>query len=257
MNLLNEINTKHFTTTNISSSNIAEIGNALIIAPHADDESLGCGGVISLLTSKGYNVKVIFVTDGSQSHPNSKEYPSHKLIAIREQEAKNALEILGVPSSQIYFFHLPDAKLHALAPSILGQTVQKLQEVILDFRPQTIFVPWRKDPHPDHISSWELSLKALYTLSKTEFSAPILEYLVWFWERSSAIELPDPASVNLWKIDTEVHLPLKRKAIAAHLSQLGQPIKDDPQGFTLSEEMLRHFDTAFEFFFEYKETFSK
>ena len=39
--------------------------NVLVIAPHHDDESIGCGGTIALLTSKGYSVSVVHVYEGS------------------------------------------------------------------------------------------------------------------------------------------------------------------------------------------------
>src|SRR5690606_16204888 len=42
-----------------------------VIAPHPDDESLGCGGLIAALAADGRAVQVVFVTDGAGSHPNS------------------------------------------------------------------------------------------------------------------------------------------------------------------------------------------
>ena len=76
-------------------ADLAQIGNALVIAPHPDDESLGCGGTIALLRQRGYSVHVLFVSDGTMSHPNSPAYPAERLRKVREAEALDALEVPG------------------------------------------------------------------------------------------------------------------------------------------------------------------
>src|SRR5690554_4478333 len=138
----------------ISKSNLSKIGSSLIIAPHPDDESLACGGTIALLRENQYPVHVVFITDGTMSHPNSKRYPSLKLRELREEEATNALTALEVPPSFITFLRLPDSTLNALPHSIYKKANEKIKELIVQIQPNTIFVPWRKDPHPDHIASW-------------------------------------------------------------------------------------------------------
>ena len=65
----------------------------LVVAPHPDDETLGCGGLISLLAQNGSAFYIVFVTDGSASHRNSRAWPSARLAAQREQEARNALAL--------------------------------------------------------------------------------------------------------------------------------------------------------------------
>ncbi|TCK85302.1 PIG-L family deacetylase [Albibacterium bauzanense] len=59
----------------ISDSSSSVIGNSLILVPHPDDESLACGGTIALLRKNKFSVHLIFITDGTMSHPNSKIYP--------------------------------------------------------------------------------------------------------------------------------------------------------------------------------------
>ena len=80
----------------------------VVVAPHPDDETLGCGGAISLLIAKGYQVKVLIVSDGTGSHPNSQKYPALALQAIRSQETIAALAILGVKPEAITFLRLKD-----------------------------------------------------------------------------------------------------------------------------------------------------
>ena len=93
----------------IPADHLINWGTTLVIAPHQDDESLGCGGTIALLRSKDIPVHVLFTSDGSMSHPNSKEYPAEKLMLLREDEALNALKILGVERDAVIFMRLKDS----------------------------------------------------------------------------------------------------------------------------------------------------
>jgi LmbE family N-acetylglucosaminyl deacetylase len=62
----------------------------IIIAPHPDDDSLACGGLIAEACREGLRGKVVIVSDGAGSHPNSKAYPPDRLRALREEEARRA-----------------------------------------------------------------------------------------------------------------------------------------------------------------------
>jgi len=235
----------------ITSSNLQEIGNAIIVAPHPDDESLACGATIGLLRKNGFAVKVIFITDGTMSHPNSKSFPSESLRRLREQEGKKALAILNVNPDEVHFMCLPDSKVGSLSAANLSKASKILEDYIIGFRPKTIFLPWRKDPHPDHIASWHLSQHAMNEVyNDFNFQARVLEYPVWFLERGTD-ELAQENSITLWKVKTSETLLDKKKAIGAHASQLGLIIHDDPQGFALSNEMLEKFYQPEEPFFEY------
>lgn len=240
----------------ISNSNASDVGNAFIIAPHPDDESLACGGTIALLRENNLSVNVIFITDGSMSHPSSPTYPPSRLKTLREKEAINALHVLGVEKDSIYFLGLPDSKMERLDPAILQDSSIKLQALLQKTKPKTVFLPWRNDPHPDHIATWQLCRHAIKTLHRQDnFQALILEYLVWFWERKEANDLNINQSVKLWRVLINNQLLDKKRAIKAHVSQLGQLIKDDPNAFSLSPEMLKKFYTAEELFLEYNDFF--
>ena len=53
----------------------------VVMAPHPDDESLACGGLIAEACRQRFQVRIIVVSDGAGSHPNSKAYPPHRLKA--------------------------------------------------------------------------------------------------------------------------------------------------------------------------------
>ena len=73
-------------------------GTLIILAPHPDDEVIGCGGVISASARAGNAPVIVYVTDGSGSHPNSRLFPRPTLIALRQHEACLASKVLGVAS---------------------------------------------------------------------------------------------------------------------------------------------------------------
>src|SRR5947199_6892968 len=80
----------------------------LVLAPHADDESCGCGGLIAEASARGRPIAVAALTDGTGSHPHSRAYPPAKLAALREGEAREAVSALGLAPDRIRFLGLPD-----------------------------------------------------------------------------------------------------------------------------------------------------
>ena len=81
----------------------------LIIAPHPDDEVLGCGGTIRKLSEMGEEVYVLIVTRGK------KEMYSEDLILNVRNEARNAHRILGVTETRFLDFPAPDLDMVSLA----------------------------------------------------------------------------------------------------------------------------------------------
>ena len=80
----------------------------IVIAPHPDDESLASGGLIAEACRQGLRGKVVVVSDGAGSHPNSKAYPPERLRVLREEEARQAGAELGLNPEQMLFLGLPD-----------------------------------------------------------------------------------------------------------------------------------------------------
>ena len=52
------------------------LGPTVVVAPHPDDESLGCGGLLALLRRAGVAVGAVLVSDGTMSHPSSVKFPA-------------------------------------------------------------------------------------------------------------------------------------------------------------------------------------
>ncbi|MCY7377340.1 MAG: PIG-L family deacetylase [Pyrinomonadaceae bacterium] len=222
-------------------------GKTLIVAPHPDDESLGCGGAIALLRKHNLEVGVLTMSDGTLSHPNSKKFPPEKLRDIRESEMIAALEILGVSSDKVKFLRLGDRRVPGENATDFTAAVETIKDFLAADQPETIVVPWRRDPHPDHRATWQI-FSAANDLFDVKFR--ILEYPIWLWEMAETKDLPRENEIEIWRLDVSETIEKKQRAIHAHLSQTTDLIDDDPNGFRLSPEVLAHFAAPFEIYLE-------
>ena len=225
-----------------NSASVIGWGKTLVVAPHPDDESLGCGGAIALLRQFDVDVNVLVLSDGTLSHPNSAKFPREKLRELREGEMLAALHILGVEKKCVTFFRYRD---RAVPNESAGKTVERCREYLNNVKPQTILVPWRRDPHPDHRAAYAL-VKAANEVAK------ILEYPIWLWEIAESADAPRVGEVTARRLDISAVSEKKRRAIYAHASQTTDLIDDDPDGFRLTPEILDNFAAGFEIYLEEK-----
>lgn len=216
-------------------------GTSLILAPHPDDESLGCGGLIAMASACGRPPVIVGVTDGTGSHPNSRSHPPPRLRVTREAELRDAAAILGVDARQVGFLRLPDtrapssgAEFDAAADAVAG--------LVRHHRITTIFASWRFDPHCDHTAT-----AILGTAVAKACGVRLAFYPVWGWLLPPGQILPLDAIAG-WRLDIAAVLARKRQAIAAHRSQYGDLITDDPSGFRLPRALLAAFEQPFEVF---------
>jgi len=219
---------------------------ALILAPHADDESLGCGGLIAAASAAGHPPFVLILTDGAGSHPNSRAYPPPRLKKVREQEALNAVSILGLPPGNLGFLGL-----HDTAAPREGDGFDAAVAAILSFAERTgaasLLSPWQHDPHCDHLAAHLMASAAAARCRMRHLAYPI-----WGWTLPPDARLPGPMPHGM-RLDVTNHLPVKRRAIAAHASQYGGLIQDDPDGFQLPSNLLDIFNRPYETFLTLQE----
>lgn len=221
-------------------------GRTLVVAPHPDDESLGCGGAIALLRKFEREVRVLVLSDGTLSHPNSAKFPSKKLRELREKEMLDALEILGVSSEQVSFFRYQDRDVPNTNSRNWLEAVEKCRGYLRENQPETILVPWRRDPHPDHRAAYALINAA------RDSSMRIVEYPIWLWEIAENADAPQIGEVIAWRLDISRVSEKKQRAIRAHASQTTDLIDDDPHGFRLTDDILANFAESYEVYLEGK-----
>jgi LmbE family N-acetylglucosaminyl deacetylase len=217
----------------------------IVIAPHPDDESLACGGLIAEACRQGLRGKVVIVSDGVGSHPNSKAYPPDRLRVLREEEAKRAGAELGLkPEEDMLFLGLADR----FVPSEGADAERAICAIVDCVRgsgARSLFVSWRQDPHCDHEASYRITREA----QRRVIEVRLFEYVVWGHTLPPSTEVDQIRSGFRIRIDPE-GLERKRRAIAAHRSQTTDLIDDDPDGFRFTQSGLARFDLQYEFFFE-------
>lgn len=207
----------------------------LVLAPHPDDESLGCGG---LLAAAGRRGAVLVVTDGTGSHPNSVAYPAERLRALREAEAQAAAAALGVAAERLSFLRLRDTAAPMSGPDFEA-AVAAIRETAARLGCGVVLAPWRHDPHGDHVAVHLMAQAAAHGGLRH------LAYPVWGWTLAAETILEGPAPCG-WRLDVAAWLPAKRRAIAAHRSQTSGLIDDDPAGFQLPLSFLSRFEGRYE-----------
>jgi N-acetylglucosamine malate deacetylase 1 len=149
--------------------------NTLVVAPHPDDEILGCGGTILKLSSSGVKVYILIVTRGKM------ELYSEERIKNVRQEALKAHTLVGVTETRFFDFPAPDLDMTSIAEISTGIS-RILDELTID----TLYLPHRGDIHNDHKVVFNAGLVAARpfkknivknifcyeTLSETEWAAP-------------------------------------------------------------------------------------
>jgi len=157
--------------------------NALILAPHQDDETLGCGGTILLKRDAGTRVNVAFMTDGSTSHRQF--MAAAELCRRRRAEAIEACEVLGVKQDDLRFFDFPDGKLGHHHDAAVPMVVASIDPC----RPLEIFVPYQHDVTSDHEATFRIATEAI---RKSRQQVQLYEYPIWTWNRWPWVRLSAP-----------------------------------------------------------------
>lgn len=188
------------------------MATVLIIAPHPDDEVLGCGGVIARWVQAGHRVTVAIATKGW-----APLFPEAQVQQVRD-EARAASARLGV--QELLFLDLPVTRLHLTPAHELNAICADL---LARVRPDTLLLPHPGDRHEDHRQVFNAAMVAARpdgrrhrvdriacyeTVSETHWSAPGIE----------------PAFEPDWYVDIEPTLPAKLDAMRVYASQLADAI---------------------------------
>lgn len=220
---------------------VAGGGTTLVLAPHPDDESLGCGGLIAEACARGRPPIVVVLTDGCMSHPSSQTHPPPRLMALRQAETQAALDALGMVRGRVHFLGLPDGRTPREGAA-MEEAASRVADLALAHGAGAILATWEHDPHPDHVAAHAIARSAARLAG-----ARLVSYPVWGWALPPRQRLPASA-VSGARLDIARHLPAKRRAIAAHASQHRGAITDDPNGFRLPASLLSAVDRPFEVF---------
>ena len=172
--------------------------NVLVLAPHPDDETIGCGGSLLGHVRRGDRVHVVWLTSGELG---LKQMDATKARRTREGEAEAAARVLRIHA--LTFLRHSDWSVAEVAIGIQHE----LEPILRKDSPEKVYLPHPGDDHPDHRPVLEILRAAL---------------------RASRIPLPEVRGYEVWsplnRVDylediTRV-MPRKLKALHAHASQL-------------------------------------
>lgn len=184
-------------------------GRLVVVAPHPDDEILGCGGLLAWHLGRGGPALVVAVTDGEASHRGDPSWPPLRLGAQRRQESRRGLARLGVAADAVVRLGLPDGAVGAHASALedaLGALLNAGDIVVST---------WHLDGHPDHDATGTAVRRWA-----AERGAPILQAPVWMWHWSAPGD-PRVPWRHLHALPlTAACVAVKTQALAEHETQL-------------------------------------
>lgn len=168
----------------------------VVLAPHPDDDVLGCGGTLAKHVAMGASVSVIYLTDGRKGDPTFAS--EDELVLERQREALAAAAVLGI--RQIDFLGARDQELRASA-----ETVASLRNALLRRVPDLVYVPFFLDNHVDHFETNRVFIHAV-----REYTGALMV---------AAYETWTPLIPNV-VVDITDTIGLKERALECHRTQL-------------------------------------
>lgn len=173
----------------------------VVLAPHMDDEVIGCGGTLARHIACGSQVTVVFLTDGRGAGTVGNGAAGEtSLVATRKHEAELALAELGI--TQIVFLDAEDGRL-----GVTADLVDALRATLVAARPDIVYLPFFLEEHPDH--------RAVSTLLSEAVNGARMSF------RCHGYEVWTPLFPNcLVRIDETIDA--KRRAIGHYRSQLSE-----------------------------------
>lgn len=186
--------------------------SVLVIAAHADDEVLGCGGTIAKLSDQGAKVHVAFLADGVYSRSGASDVQFEEL-KVRHAAAEKACSILGV--SSVSFRDYADNRMDTVALLDITKTVE---ELIARHCPDTILTHHMGDLNIDH----RLTHQAVVTACRPQLGHPVKTILCFEVPSSTEWQLPGSALAFTpnWFVDITDTLERKLVALNAYANEL-------------------------------------
>ena len=183
--------------------------NVLVVAAHADDEAIGCGGAIARHVAEGDRVHVVFMADGVSSRADA---PLQQQVGQRNAAADAALSVLGVEKAHHLGF--ADNRMDGVA---LLDIVHALEPLVSQFRPHTVYTHHRGDLNVDH----RITHQAVLTICRPQPGHPVREILAF--EVMSSTEWAgygeQPFTPDVF-IDISDHWARKRAALEAYAMEM-------------------------------------
>ncbi|WP_050463979.1 PIG-L deacetylase family protein [Herbaspirillum autotrophicum] len=210
---------------------------AVVVAPHPDDEVLGCAGLLMALAQAGRDILLIAVSDGEGSHASGSAMSAGLLAQLRPAETIAALGVLELVQVDIMRANIPDSR--------VAEHRLKLQDLLLAYvqRSDTLLASWHLDGHPDHDAVGEVCRDVGRRIGCHVIEVPVW---LWHWRQPDDGDIPWHSARKL-ALDQE-QVERKAQALQCYRSQL-EPDLSTGNAAVLSNEVLAHFLRPYEIYF--------
>jgi LmbE family N-acetylglucosaminyl deacetylase len=220
----------------------------VIIAPHPDDETFGCGGMIAKMRLAGVPVSVVFFSRGEASHLDCCKTSSEQTGQAREQSAVRALSLLGVEGKDIYWLGVADRGFPRKGREEFTEVAKRLRELMDRLTPEMVVSPYYLDMLPDHEACAEIVREAMNGLTK---KCEQLFYPVWMWHRLKMKKLPQVLRDRVFRVDISDVIDKKISAMDVYFNDVN-PQCQHPWCGRLPGEFHRYFSYPYEIFMNTK-----
>jgi LmbE family N-acetylglucosaminyl deacetylase len=212
--------------------------SCLVLAPHPDDETLGCATSIMRRNDAGTPVHVMVVTDG-------RTWPPHKTadenIATRDAELRASCQVMGLGTDDVTHLSFREQELAQAGPDL----VDAISDALRRWQPEDVLTTSEADPNEDHAALGVATRRAL-----AGTTTRLLAYPVWQWPTPRSWQRTLRASSRPQFVRIGDYLERKRRAVAVYRSQLASSAGGElVGGFGLTTPFLRHFLGEREMFF--------
>lgn len=181
---------------------MTQIKNILIVAPHADDEVLGCGGTMAKYAQNGHRVYVAVMTNAHKGDP---DLFSEDLIHTVRSEAKAAHELLGV--TKTFFYEFPAPRLDTFPAYKISNELGKLYH---ELNIEVLYLPHRGDIHKDHTVIFHAGLVAARPIN----NCPVKKILTYETLSETEWAMPFPDEVFIPNVYEEITTFITKKTAA-------------------------------------------
>jgi N-acetylglucosamine malate deacetylase 1 len=141
--------------------------SVLVVAPHQDDETIGCGGALALQVRAQASAYVVMLQDGADGHADL-GLARQDLVALRNEESRRAAAVIGMEP--------PRFLNHADLAGAFPQAVDEVRSILKERSVDAVFVPFFLDAHPDHRTANYILGEAL---SGIDGNVRVFGYEVW------------------------------------------------------------------------------
>lgn len=211
-----------------------EAKKILVLSPHPDDESIGCGGTLMLYRKKGVEVHLLITTNGEKL-----ETEIDNIGELRKNEAINVAKFLGIKNT--IFLELPDKSVQENKKDLK----ERVKKIIKEIEPDLIFAPFPFDPHPDHkavsdvalelmrdIRGFKLAFYEIYNPIRFNILVDISEVIdrkkeALFSYQNSLLGMPDLFWYSIKGLNAYRSLMCKRKGYYEAFWLVDSPLSDD------------------------------